>query len=258
MSLLLMLDTKYIVTMSLSSSKAVFLKKGIAVIPAVFTEQECDLMKAAAYSVTDEDITSAGYPHIPSEKAYNKKSLIFFPALANDYLNVIRTDPRMLHIVSTFLGPNVRQINNQVYFREAEDIDTFAWHRDTIFRERSQFKDTVETDYLQTVIAIDDITEENGAVEFIEGSHEWANFDTPENLRKFERKELSGTKYIAHKGDVMLWSVTIVHGSEANTSNQSRMTYMNGFCKSDSVLEYPDYLVDGRLVPHIDASRIPC
>ncbi len=257
MSLPLTPDTKYTVIMSLSSSKEVFLEKGVVVIPAVFTEKECDLMKAAAYSVTDEDITSAGYPHIPSEKAYNKKSLIFYPALANDYLNVIRTDPRMLHIVSTFLGPNVRQINNQVYFREAEDIDTFAWHRDTIFRESSQFKDTVETDYLQTIIAIDNITDENGAVEFIEGSHKWDTFDAPDNLRKFERNELFGKKHIALKGDVMIWSVMIVHGSEANTSDQSRMTYMNGFCKSDSVLDYPDYLVDGRLVPNIDPSRIP-
>ena len=55
----------------------------------------------------------------------------------------------------------------------------------------------------------------------------------------------------------MIWSVMIVHGSEANTSDQSRMTYMNGFCKSDSVLDYPDYLVDGRLVPNIDPNRIP-
>ena len=105
----------------------------------------------------------------------------------------------MVHIVKTFLGDNVKQINNQVYFREPEDLDTFAWHRDTIFRESSQFKGTVETDYLQTIIAIDDITEENGAVEFIEGSHQWSDFDAPENLRKFKRDGLSGTKYVALK-----------------------------------------------------------
>ena len=250
-------SSRFTAIMSLLSSKQVYLEKGVVVIPAVFTEDECDEMKISAYSVTDEAITKARYPHVPSEKAYNKKSLIFFPALANFNLNNVRTDPRMVHIVKTFLGDNVKQINNQVYFREPEDVDTFAWHRDTIFRESSQFQDTVETDYLQTIIAIDDITEDNGAVEFIEGSHQWSDFDAPENLRKFKRDGLSGTKYIARKGDVMVWSVMIVHGSEANSSDRSRMTYMNGFCKSASVLDYPDYLVNGKVIHQINPERIP-
>jgi ectoine hydroxylase-related dioxygenase (phytanoyl-CoA dioxygenase family) len=243
--------------MSIASAKEVYLKKGVAVLPAVFTEEECDRMKVEAYSVTDEQITKARYPHVPSEQAYNKKSLIFFPALANFYLNRVRTDPRMVHIISTFLGDNVRQINNQVYFREPNDLDTFAWHRDDIFRESDLFTEAVSTDYLQTIIAIDDITEDNGAVEFIEGSHKWPSFDAPRDLRNFNRSGLSGTKYIALKGDVMLWSVMIVHGSEANTSNLSRMTYMNGFCKADSVSSYPDYLKDGKVVQEINPENIP-
>ena len=240
-----------------SSRKQQLEENGIVVIPNVFTKRECEMIKLQSYLVEDQEIVESGYPHVPSEQAYNKKSLIFFPCLANHYLNQIRTDKRMTAIVKEFLGDNVKQINNQVYFREAGDLDTFAWHRDTIFRESSQFTQTVETDYLQTIIAIDDITEENGAVEFIEGSHKWPNFDTPENLRKFERANLSGTKYLARKGDVMIWSVKIVHGSEANSSDEPRMTYMNGFCKSESVVDYPDYLVNGTVVPLINPERIP-
>jgi hypothetical protein len=55
----------------------------------------------------------------------------------------------------------------------------------------------------------------------------------------------------------MVWSVMIVHGSEANTSDSSRMTYMNGFCRSKSTNGYPDYLVDGKIVKDIDPERIP-
>jgi len=232
-------------------------EKGIVKIPSVFTPEECDAIKNAAYAVTDKQIRASGYPHVASEQAYNTKSLIFFPALASDYLNAIRIDPRMVLLVKEFLGQNVRQINNQVYFREAGDKDTFAWHRDTIFRESSQFTDAVETDYLQTIIAVDDITENNGAVEFIEGSHLWPEFDRPKQLRHFQRGDLSGTKYTANKGDVLIWSVKIVHGSEANVSDSPRMTYMNGFCKSDSVKDYPDYLSDGNVVAEIDPTRIP-
>jgi ectoine hydroxylase-related dioxygenase (phytanoyl-CoA dioxygenase family) len=231
--------------------------KGVVVIPSVFTEEECDRIKSEAYGVTDDQIKAGGYKHAPSEQAYNKKSLIFFPALANNYLNDIRIDERMQNLVRIFLGDDVRQINNQIYFREQGDLDTFAWHRDTIFREGHVFTSNLVTDYLQTIIAIDNITEENSPVEFITGSHLWEEFGDPANLRLFERGDLEGTKYTAQKGDVMVWSVTIVHGSEANKSTSSRMTYMNGFCRTRSASTYPDYLVNGKIVEKVDPKKIP-
>ena len=250
-------NTRFTATMYRSSRLTELQEKGIVKIPSVFTADECDSIKQAAYSVSDDEIQLSGYPHVPSEQAYNKKSLIFFPTLARQCLNGIRIDNRMISIVKELLGDNVKQINNQVYFREAGDMDTFAWHRDTIFRESSQFAQTVETDYLQTIIAVDDITEDNGAVEFIEESHLWSKFDAPSDLRTFERGNLAGTKYTANKGDVLIWSVKIVHGSEANVSDSPRMTYTNGFCKAQSVIDYPDYLINGQVVTHIDPERIP-
>lgn len=234
-----------------------YVEKGVAIIPNVFSEDECAELKAQAYSVTDQEILAAGYPHVPSEQAYNKKSLIFFPALANEYLNFIRIDDRMQSIVKEFIGNDVRQINNQIYFRESGDRDQFAWHRDTIFRESNIFTADVETDYLQTIVVVDDITEENGAVEFIEGSHKWENFPAPRNLRVFDRGDLRGTKYTAKKGSIMIWSVMIVHGSESNFSNADRMTYMNGFCQSRAASTYPHYMIDGKIVERIDPRLIP-
>ena len=241
----------------LTSLKQEYEAKGVVVIPSVFTERECNRIKKEAYGVTDNQIKQSGYKHVPSEQAYNKKSLIFFPALANAYLNDIRIDSRMQWVVSTFLGDDVRQINNQIYFREQDDLDTFAWHRDTIFREDHVFTSGLATDYLQTIIAIDDITKENSPVEFITGSHLWETFGDPVNLRLFNRGNLEGIKYTARKGDMMIWSVKIVHGSEVNKSTGSRMTYMNGFCRTRSASAYPDYLVNGNIIKNIDPEKIP-
>lgn len=234
-----------------------YIKKGIVVVPSVFTAEECDKIKKEAYLVKDEDIKKAGYPNVASETIYNKKSLIFFPALANEYLNSIRTDPRMVNLVRNYIGKDVKQINNQIYFRETGDHDQFAWHRDTIFRESNYFKNDVIDDYFQTIIAVDDMTEHNGAIEFIDESHKWLNFDRPNKLRVFERNNLQGTKYLAKKGDVLIWSVMIVHGSEPNKSDSDRMTYMNGFCRSRSALAYPDYLINNEIVTHMNPTLIP-
>lgn len=241
----------------MNNLKKDYLEKGIVVVPNVFTPEECANIKNAAYSVTDIQIKNAGYPHSPSEQVYNKKSLIFFPALANEYINTIRTDSRMVELAREFIGNDIRQINNQIYFREKGDLDEFAWHQDIMFRESNIFGNDVVDDYFQTIIAVDDITEENGAIEFIEGSHKTMNIGPPKNLRKFERKDLKGTKYTAKKGDVLIWSVMIVHGSEKNNSNSDRMTYMNGFCRTKAARMYPHYLINGKVVPNINPAMIP-
>ena len=235
---------------------AEYLDKGVILIPNVFTKEECLNFKKEAYSIVDKDISDSGYNHAPAEYKNNKRSLVFFPALSNEYINSIRIDSRLIKLVKQFIGNDVKQINNQIYFRESGDGDQFAWHRDSMFRESNNFKDTVAEDYFQTIIAIDDITENNGAIEFIEGSHKWDNFSSPSNLRVFERNNLTGTKYTAKAGDVLIWSVNIVHGSEQNTSKSNRMTYMNGFCRAKSVTGYPDYLVNGSVVPKINTGQL--
>jgi ectoine hydroxylase-related dioxygenase (phytanoyl-CoA dioxygenase family) len=237
--------------------KKQYAELGVVVIPSVFSAEECDRIKKEAYSVTDSSIVNAGYPHKPSEQAYNKKSLIFFPALANQYINDIRTDTRMVELAREFIGDDVRQINNQIYFREGGDFDQFAWHQDIMFREPINFNNDVEGDYFQTIIAVDDITVENGAIEFIEGSHKTMRIPSPKRLRLFERNDLIGKKYTAKKGDVLIWSVLTVHGSEPNNSNSDRMTYMNGWCRTRATKTYPDYLMGGNVVKNIDPRKIP-
>ena len=233
-------------------------RDGYAIIPDVFTHRDVQEMKQQAYLVTSGNIRAGGYPHSPAEYAPNvSRSLIFFPALANAYLNEVRTDDRLVDIVKFFIGDNVKQANNQVYFREANDGDSFAWHRDSMFREPQYFNSDSETDYLQTLILLDDVTENNSPIEFVPGSGEWTNFQPPANLREFRRGVLSGEKLLAPRGSVMIWNGLVVHGSEKNVSNESRVTYMNGFCSSRACSSYPDYLIDGKVVPFINPKLIP-
>jgi len=241
----------------MNNYKEIYETKGIVVIPNVFSVEECNEIKSQAYKVKDEEIIAAGYPHKPSEIAYNKRSLIFFPALCNPYLNKIRIDDRMYTLAKEFIGNDIRQINNQVYFRESGDYDQFAWHQDIMFREPNIFNEDVESDYFQTIIAVDDITEENGAIEFIEGSHINSSIIPPSNLRVFERGNLKGKKYTATKGSVLIWSVLIIHGSEPNKSNNDRMTYMNGFCRAKAANKYPYYMKNGEILSIINPNDIP-
>jgi len=236
--------------------------KGITRIPGVYTMEEMDILKKEAYTLTPDGITEAGYTHRSFEYSGDKPALAFYPAIANSYFNKIRKDKRMVDIVKAFIGNDVKQVNNQVYFREAGDQDEFAWHQDIVFRTpRGRFPG-VEEGYLQTILVVDDMTIDNGAIEFIDGSHKEGEQHLTSNktltrmLRHFKRHGLEGTKYTAKKGDLLLWGVLTVHGSEANTSDSDRMTYMNGYCKAENCKDYPWYLQDGK-VQDIDPALIP-
>lgn len=249
--------------MNFQPYKDIYDELGIVTIPSVFSEKEMDELKRQAYATTPVSISAAGYPHQPAEQAKNKTSLIFFPSLANGFINDIRIDPRMQEIARFFLGGDVKQINNQIYFREAGDLDEFAWHQDIVFRKPRERFPNVEQHYLQTVIAVDELLEDNGAIEFIEKSHREGDqylqtrHALTEMLRKFERKGLQGKKYTAPKGSVLLWNVLTVHGSEKNKSTGDRMTYMNGWCRAEGALDYPWYMKDGKVISQIDVSLIP-
>lgn len=236
--------------------------KGITVIPDVFTKQEMDRLKDEAYSITPEMVKEGGYPHQPFQYSGGHPALVFFPALANEYVNSIRKDKRYTDIVRYFCGDNVKQVNNQIYFREAGDNDQFAWHQDIVFREPRHRFPNIEYTYLQTILCVDDMTEDNGGIEFIEGSHLDGEKEITSSsavtkmLRTFKRMGLKGKKYTASSGSLVLWGCLTVHGSEANISKSSRMTYMNGYAPAENCLDYPWAIKDG-VAMDIESNKIP-
>lgn len=176
-------------TLITKSIENTYATDGVVVIPGVFTKEECVRMKEEAYQALKTpnpyyrhqtiNYTPQGHP-----------SVLLWPSLINPYLNQIRADKRLQNIVRRFLGDEVKQLNNQVYFREPGDDDQFAWHQDIIFRIPKERHPNIAGNYIQTIIAIDDITKDNGAVEFIPGSHKGPEIPKNEMIRKFERGEL--------------------------------------------------------------------
>lgn len=225
-------------------------RDGVARIEEVFTKGEMDELRCLCWrafrSAKDSEIQWKG----------------LFPALlfCGDQLNKFRKDGRLAEIASKALGPNILQLNNQVYFRLPGDGDQFSWHQDISFRIPKDHYQQIETGYLQTAIVIDQMLEENSPIEFVLGSHEQGDLDliprdgTERGLRRYDPAEFSSVaaKSLALPGDVLVWSVMSVHGSQPNQSNLSRMYYMNGFAKSETVIkgreQWPRYMEGGTIL----------
>lgn len=241
-----------IATERLSHAQDMYEVNGYAIISGVYTKQEVDILRANAIMT----LRTAHQSNIQMKG--NFPALLFWPKDYSIAMREIIYDPRMVSLVKWFLGPDVRQLNNQFYFRLPGDGDEFAWHQDICFRTPKEEFDGIETSYLQTAIIVDPMSKSNGGIEFIPFSHKHGiqelvpRDNTERGLRKFSRDNRQGVIPCANPGDILIWSVMTVHGSEPNNSLLSRMYYMNGFAANKAVQtkeDFPRYLREGRIVP---------
>jgi ectoine hydroxylase-related dioxygenase (phytanoyl-CoA dioxygenase family) len=187
-------------------------RDGFARIPDVFSRDEVNRLRAEA-------ILACRGGNIEVRDGF--PCLLFWPQSA--YMQRLAQDQRLLDIVSAYYGHDQFDLETQqYYFHLPGDSDTFAWHTD------ERFRPGVGNLYLQTAILVDDWTEDNGAVEFIPGSHR-VPFVNSGDLRVFIRGNRRGVQLRARAGDVLTWSNTVVHGSEQNQSTTARAYFMNGF-----------------------------
>lgn len=238
--------------------RATYEQDGVVIVPGLFSKDEVAKIRASALmSLTQLPIKQNLQRRVVDDVEF--PALLFWAADWNAYLNKIRCDQRISTLVRAILGENVKQLNNQVYFRLPGDQDEFAWHQDISFRVPKEDFNQIEDGYLQTLVVVDEMDETNGAVEYIPGSHKWGNQELihrdgrETGLREFKRGDWKGVKYKAKPGDFMMWSVMVVHGSERNeTQDRPRMTYMNGFAKAESSKFFPFYMKDGQVIEKIN------
>jgi ectoine hydroxylase-related dioxygenase (phytanoyl-CoA dioxygenase family) len=167
-------------------------------------------------------------------------ALLFWPAKVDHYADFLRRT--MAEGIRIALGNNVRQLTNQFYYRIPGDGDAFNYHRDLMFRDHMHDDWNPATDYLQTVICVDDWTEDNGAIWFTDEI-----LDTDLEHLRDDPGDMRGEMIAAHSGDVVVWSASVSHASKPNVSQSHRLTYMNGFARAEICDEEagPWYLKDG-------------
>lgn len=225
--------------------KASLDRDGVAKIPGFFPKSDINKLRQLAWlSYRNTDANQIQYRN-------GFPALLFFPSRLKYFNLAIKS------VVEEILGPNVLQLNDQYYFRMPGDGDQFAWHQDICFRTPKEKFNQIETGYLQTAIIVDPMDDKNGGIEFVLGSHKWGELDlvprdnTEHGLRKYDDR-FKGTVIHCEPGDLLIWSVMIIHGSKPNESDRYRSYYMNGFAKTECVvdksLDFPVYLKDGKLV----------
>lgn len=173
-------------------------------------------------------------------------------------------DPRLVQPALQLLGADrCEQLLCQAHFKLPGDGVSFDWHQDIQHRDKGPgtWRDiNGRGSYVQTITLIDDMTEDNGPLQFIprsavrgdaEGRIFGSHYDYAAPMQEGSVApdiDVSAAVTITgESGSVLLFGPYAVHGSTANTSTQSRRVLINGYA-------YPG--ANGRVYPGEGSGRV--
>jgi ectoine hydroxylase-related dioxygenase (phytanoyl-CoA dioxygenase family) len=144
--------------------------------------------------------------------------------------------PGFVTAASQLLGGAVRFWHDQLFCKPARHGGVVAWHQDYSYWTRTQ-----PMNHLTCWIALDDVTRDNGCLQYLPGSHRWpllpitglaGDMDairqvlTPEQMACFDHPVAIEVK----KGEASFHHPLMVHGSFANSTDRPRRaTVINAF-----------------------------
>ncbi len=140
----------------------------------------------------------------------------------------------ILDIVESLLGPNLRYHNNKMNMKNPGHGSAVEWHQDWAFYPHTN------DDLLEVGIALDDMTEENGALMVIPGSHKDKVWDHHQDglfvgaVTDPTFQPEDAVSVTVKAGGITLHHVRMVHGSKPNESDKPRRMFFIGFYATDA------------------------
>ena len=150
---------------------------------------------------------------------------------------------KILDIVQQLIGNNFALWNSSFFAKPALNGHATPWHQD------GQYWPIRPLATCTVWLAIDDTNEQNGCLKFIKGSHrdkklkkhefnEDKNLTLHQELIKSEYNEEDSVNLILKRGQISLHDVYLVHGSDANFSQNSRRAMTMRFMPTTSVFDH--------------------
>ena len=222
-----------------------FYERGFFVAPDVFLPPELAAMREA-FDRLERTACQFGEPtmfrgaqfvvhRVPhGEGTRARIDRIVWCGAAEPVLSDFGGDPRLVAIASQLLG--VREMNqliNQAHFKLPGDGVSFPWHQDSSHRRygKNEWNDVNgRGSYVQTVIALDDVTEDNGPIEFIPGSCLRGHLGLPaEGVLPADIDAGTAVAATMRAGSVLVFGPFTIHRSLPNRSATPRRIFINGF-----------------------------
>ncbi len=215
---------------------------GFVVVPGVFRAHEVAEMRAAF----DRLVSAAR--SLPSAGMHQGAQFVLDPdpfrlhrvvwcGAAESALSRYGRDPRLLALASFALQSRaMEQLINQAHFKLPGDDVVFDWHQDSRHRRYGTplWRDVNgRGSFVETVTAIDPMTEENGPLRIVPGSQRLGHIEPLPGTDQLPPGAFDLSEAVTltlEPGDVALFGPYLVHGSGPNRGPGPRRLFLNGFC----------------------------
>jgi ectoine hydroxylase-related dioxygenase (phytanoyl-CoA dioxygenase family) len=239
-----------------------FFDTGYVVLPGVFSRDELREMReaferlASAAAGLGQTGMHRGSQFVLSPTAGGgiRIDRVVWCGAAEPVLSAFGKDPRLVGPAAELLGsPEMHQLINQAHFKLPGDGVEFPWHQDSFHRRHGtgEWHDANgRGSYVQTMIAVDDMTVDNGPLEFIPGSCATGHLEPPAGETGWLPERLDPASAVAvtlEAGGLLLFGPYTWHRSLPNRSDRPRRAFVNGFA-------YPG--ANSRLYPGEGAGRL--
>lgn len=229
-----------------------FYGDGFLILEGLFSREEVQEMAAAAERLRAvgrelaADLSEAGDNDPKGERKVEHAGSQFVLGGSNGSTRLLRVvwaggcepafldcgrDPRLLSIVGQLLGSStVVQLLNQLHAKYPHDGLEFEPHQDSEHRRYGtpEWRDVDgRGSYVQTVVAIDDSTPENGPLVFYPGSGRRGHLDPAEVRHRYQ--SLPGVPALLKAGSAAFFGPYVVHRSAENQGTAPRRIAINGF-----------------------------
>ncbi len=253
--------------------------KGYAIVRGLFSKDEMAEIQAEAAKVYADGLRHhASYRHknlyyeiLPEAFAGRRYVLQgHWFSWINPFFEKLRRDPRYFTILEPLLGRNIKQPAQQIHWKPpGAGLTGYRFHQDLRFRERDESFEKIMTSWINTGLAIDPATRENGCLRVISGSHKKGYLglsdDGPlmkgatqdEELKKagLDLKDIVDVEL--EPGDLAIWGMLTVHGSDANKSDKDRAFAISGYVSAETSERGEWAFRDGEPVP-LGAEPVVC
>lgn len=246
--------------------------KGFVVIEDVYSRKEIARMRQVIDELVDaaRQVTShnAVYDLEPSHTPERPRvRRIKTPYKAHPLFREMAANPRLLEVLTRLIGPDLRLHGGKINLKSAEYGAAVEWHQDWAFYPHTN------DDVLAVGVMLDDMTEDNGPLLIIPGSHRGPTHDHHQDGRFVgamdpEACDIDFSKaetITGRAGSCSFHHVRAVHGSGQNTSGKDRRLLLYQVAaadawdlrglKEDSWEAYRDTMLCGE--PSLDPRIVP-
>lgn len=143
-------------------------------------------------------------------------------------------DPALLDMVEQLLGPDIRWHHTKLNAKQPAGCGHVEWHTDWGYYPHTN------CDLLEVAIAIDHVTEANGCLLVMPGTHLGPALDHTEQgrfvgaVRPGSFDPSLAVPIVLEPGDISMHHVRLLHGSGQNRTDRQRRLLLQGYAAADA------------------------